>query len=93
MADPKSWNPWHGCRRYSEGFGGDRPCHYEWIRRVSDDCTKYRVNFTVNAIGSHFVKDGRMHLIDSQQERGRQTYRSGLSRFFSKPTPMNVTRN
>ena len=24
MADPKSWNPWHGCRRYSEGFGGDR---------------------------------------------------------------------
>lgn len=68
-----------------EGFGGDRPCHYEWIRRVSDDCTKYRVNFTVNAIGSHFVKDGRMYLIDSQQEQGRQAYRSGLSRFFGKP--------
>lgn len=68
-----------------EGLGGDRPCHYEWIRRVSDDCTKYRVNFTVNAIGSHFVKDGRMYLIDSQQEQGRQAYRSGLSRFFGKP--------
>jgi protein gp37 len=68
-----------------EGFGGDRPCHYEWIRRVSDDCTKYRVNFTVNAIGSHFVKEGRMYLIDSQQEQGRQAYRSGLSRFFGKP--------
>ena len=68
-----------------DGFGGDRPCHYEWIRRVSDDCTKYRVNFTVNAIGSHFVKEGRMYLIDSQQEQGRQAYRSGLSRFFGKP--------
>ena len=68
-----------------EGFGGDRPCHYEWIRRVSDDCTKYRVNFTVNAIGSHFVKDGRVYLIESQQEQGRQAYRSGLSRFFGKP--------
>ena len=68
-----------------EGFGGDRPCHYEWIRRVSDDCTKYRVNFTVNAIGSHFVKEGKMYLIDSQQEQGRQAYRSGLSRFFGKP--------
>jgi len=67
-----------------EGFGGDRPCHYEWIRRVSEDCTKYRVNFTVNAIGSHFVKDGRTYHIDSQQEQGRQAYRSGLSRFFSK---------
>ena len=68
-----------------EGFGGDRPCHYEWIRRVSDDCTKYRVNFTVNAIGSHFVKDGRTYHIDSQQEQARQAYRSGLSRFFGKP--------
>ena len=71
-----------------EGFGGDRPCHYEWIRRVSDDCTKYRVNFTVNAIGSHFVKDGRTYHIDSQQEQGRQAYRSGLSRFFGKPKYM-----
>jgi len=68
-----------------EGFGGDRPCHYEWIRRVSDDCTKYCVNFTVNAIGSHFVKDGRMYHINSQQEQGRQAYRSGLSRFFGTP--------
>jgi len=68
-----------------EGFGGDRPCHYEWIRHVSDDCTKYHVNFTVNAIGSHFVKDGRTYHIDSQQEQGRQAYRSGLSRFFGKP--------
>ena len=68
-----------------EGFGGDRPCQYEWIRRVSDDCTKYRVNFTVNAIGSHFVKDGRTYHIDSHQEQGRQAYRSGLSLFFGKP--------
>ena len=68
-----------------EGFGGNRPCHYEWIRRVSDDCTKYHVNFTVNAIGSYFVKDGRTYHIDSQQKQGRQAYRSGLSRFFGKP--------
>ena len=26
-----------------------------------------------------------MYLIDSQQEQGRQAYRSGLSRFFGKP--------
>ena len=35
-----------------EGFGCGRPSHYEWIRRVSGDCTNYRVNFTVNAIGN-----------------------------------------
>ena len=31
------------------------------------------------------MKDGRLYLIDSQQEQGRQAYRSGLSRFFGKP--------
>lgn len=71
-----------------EGFGGNRPCHYEWIKRVSDDCQKYRVNFTVDAIGSHFVKDGKMYHLDSQELQGKQAYRSGLSHFFSKPKYM-----
>ncbi len=68
-----------------EGFGFHRPCHYEWIKRVSDDCLKYRVNFTVNAIGSVFVKDGKTYKIDSQELQGKQAYRSGLSHFFAQP--------
>ena len=67
-----------------EGFGFNRPCHYEWIRRVSDDCARYRVNFTLNAIGSVFVKDGKTYHIDSQELQGRQAYRSGLSHFFDR---------
>jgi len=61
------------------------PCHYEWIKRVSDDCLKYRVNFTIDALGSHFVKDGRMYHLDSQELQGKQAFRSGLSHFFRKP--------
>lgn len=68
-----------------EGFGFHRPCHYEWIKRVSDDCAQYRVNFIVNAIGSVFVKDGRTYHIDSQQEQGRQAFRSHLSHFYARP--------
>ena len=68
-----------------EGFGFNRPCHYEWIKRVSDDCARYKVNFTLNAIGSVFVKDGKTYRIDSQELQGKQAYRSGLSHFFGKP--------
>jgi protein gp37 len=68
-----------------EGFGFHRPCHYNWIKRVSDDCALHHVNFTVNAIGSVFVKDGKTYHIDSQLEQARQAYRSGLSHFFGKP--------
>lgn len=68
-----------------EGFGFHRPCHYEWIKQVSDDCARHRVNFTLNAIGSVFVKDGKTYHIETQEMQGRQAYKSGLSHFFGKP--------
>ena len=41
-----------------EGFGGKRPCQYDWVKKVSEDCERYRVNLAFNATGSVFVKDG-----------------------------------
>lgn len=69
-----------------EGFGGRRPCHYEWVRQISQDCMHYRVNFTFNATGAVFVKDGKRYLIDGQVLQAKQAYFSGLSCFFSSPT-------
>lgn len=68
-----------------EGFGGHRPCHYEWVKKVSDDCRKYQVNFTFNATGSLFVMNGRSYHLDGQLLQGQQAYKSGLSCFFRKP--------
>ena len=36
-------------------------------------------------LGGHFVKDGRMYHLDSQELQGMQAFRSGLSHFFRKP--------
>ena len=68
-----------------EGFGGKRPCHYEWVKNISDTCLKYRVNFTFNATGAVFVKDGKTYHIKLQRIQAIQAFRSGLSHFFSKP--------
>ena len=68
-----------------EGFGGRRPCRYEWVKDISDNCARHQVNFTWNATGAIFVKDGRRYHIDSQLVQGLQAYKSGLSRFYQKP--------
>ena len=67
-----------------ESFGGQRPCHYEWVKKISDDCKKYRVNFTFNSTGSVFVKNGRTYHLELKEIQAKQAYLSGLSHFFNK---------
>lgn len=67
-----------------EEFGGKRPCHYEWIRQISDECEKYKVNFTVNSIGTVFVKEGKTYYMDRQDLQGKQAYLAGLSHFYQQ---------
>lgn len=68
-----------------EGFGGRRPCRYEWVKKVSDDCRRYNVNFTFNATGSTFIMNGRIYRLNGQLLQAQQAYKSGLSCFFKKP--------
>ena len=68
-----------------EGFGGRRPCCYEWVKKVSEDCRKYRVNLAFNATGAVFVMNGRTYHLDGQLLQGQQAYKSGLSCFFGQP--------
>ncbi len=68
-----------------EGFGGRRPCRYEWIEAVSRACEENRVNLIVNYVGSVFYKDGTRYELETLQEQGRWAYRSGLGRFFGRP--------
>ncbi|MBQ7496710.1 MAG: DUF5131 family protein [Selenomonas sp.] len=68
-----------------EGFGGRRPCRYEWVKAASDACRRYHVNFTFNATGSVFIMNGKTYNIDGQLLQAEQAYKSGLSCFFGKP--------
>ena len=159
MADPKSWNPWHGCRRYSEGckfcymFVLDKAHHVPessteivrtkmfgkplemtrkgWYKTaVSTNRLPSGYTLRVNMTSDTFLEEAdgwrtemwsiirrRPDVIfyiltkrvprimeclpedwgdgyenvdlnmtcETQQEQGRQAYRSGLSRFFGKP--------
>ena len=69
-----------------EGFGIHRECRYEWVKKVSDDCYKYKVNFIFNSTGTNFVKDGKHYHLKGQKITAKQAYKSMLSHYFGRPT-------
>ena len=44
-----------------EDYDGARPCHYEWVKALHDECREYNTTFVFCNLGSCFVKDGKTY--------------------------------
>ncbi|MDE6725295.1 MAG: phage Gp37/Gp68 family protein [Ruminiclostridium sp.] len=73
-----------------ENYGGARPCHYEWVKALHDECKAYNVTFVFCGTGRRFVKDGRMYNIENSTVQNQQAYKSGLS-FKGKTVKYELT--
>ena len=73
-----------------ENYDGARPCHYEWVKALHDECEKYNVTFVFCGTGRRFVKDGRLYKIEENVLQSAQAFRSGLS-FQGKPIEFRLT--
>ena len=62
-----------------ENYDGARPCHYEWVKTLSDQCRRHDVQFNFIETGTVFVKDGRSYRIPDKRVQSRQAALSGLS--------------
>lgn len=62
-----------------ENYTGARPCHYEWVKVLRDECASYDVSFIFCGTGRRFVKDGRLYRIEGQGLQSEQAHLSGLS--------------
>ena len=62
-----------------ENYDGARPCHYEWVKQLSDQCRRYDVTFCFVETGTLFVKDGKTYHIPDKRTQSRQAFLSGLS--------------
>lgn len=61
-----------------ENYDGARPCRYEWVKSLSDQCRMFRVPFTFCGTGNIFIKDDRVyHVCKAYQDI--MALRSGLS--------------
>ena len=73
-----------------ENYGGARPCHYEWVKALCDECVAYDVTFVFCGTGRRFVKDGKQYRIEGNGIQSEQAYRSGLS-YHGKPIDFKLT--
>ena len=69
-----------------ENYDGARPCHYEWVKRLHDECVAADVTFAFIETGNYYVKNGETRFIKSKIRQTQIAYAEGLSH---KGKPMN----
>ncbi len=60
-----------------ENYEGERPCRYEWIESLRDQCARHDIPFRFCGTGNVFIKDGKTYRIPRAYHRV-QAIRSGL---------------
>lgn len=61
-----------------ENYEGMRPLHYEWVKKIYDQCIANNVDFIFGQTGNVFVKDGRTYHIRDTKTQIDQALASGL---------------
>ena len=61
-----------------ENYGGARPCHFEWVKALRDECAEFDVTFVFCGTGRVFVKDGRTYHLEGHLQ-SEQARKSGMS--------------
>lgn len=67
-----------------ENYDGARPCHFDWVKLLRQECVDNNVTFVFCGTGRRFVKDGRLYKIEGNGLQSQQAYKSGMS-FQGKP--------
>lgn len=61
-----------------ENYDGARPCRYEWVKSLYDQCVKCNVRFEFYETGYKFIKDNKLYTIPRLLQR-EQALKSGLT--------------
>lgn len=73
-----------------ENYDGSRPCNYDWVKVLYEQCKSHDVTFNFIETGSVFIKDGKTYHIPGKQVQSQQAYRSGLQ-YKGKPIEFKLT--
>lgn len=75
-----------------ENYGGARPCRYEWVKGLSDECKRFDVTFAFIETGNYYVKNGKTTYIQDKIRQARIAYEEGLF-YRGKPINFSLTDN
>ncbi len=72
-----------------ENYEGARPCDYEWIKSIHEECVEHGVSFCFFETGTHFIKDGKKYFLPKKAIQSKMARKSGLS-FEAKKRDFNL---
>ena len=67
-----------------ENYGGTRPCDFDWVKALREECVSRDITFCFMETGTVFIKDGTKYSIRSKQLQNSQAARSGMT-YQGKP--------
>lgn len=62
-----------------ENYDGARPCHFEWVQALHEECVAANVTFNFIETGTVFVKDGKTYRLPSKRLQSRMAHKSGMN--------------
>lgn len=72
-----------------ENYDGARPCHFEWVTSLRQECVNYNVTFCFIETGTIFVKDGKTYRMPDKRVQSEMAYKSGMN-YRGKPIEFSL---
>ena len=67
-----------------ENYGGSRPCDFDWVKALREECVSHDITFCFMETGTAFIKDGVKYRIKDKRQQTVQACRSGMN-YQGKP--------
>lgn len=75
-----------------ENYDGSRPCDFEWVKTLREECVRHDITFAFIETGTVFIKDGKIYRIPNKQIQAQQAYKSGMG-YQGKPIEFKLCDN
>ena len=73
-----------------ENYGGRRPCRFEWVRDLREECVLRDITFCFLETGTVFIMDGKQYTLKDKRLQTRQAFRSGMN-YEGRPIHFKLT--
>jgi len=67
-----------------ENYGGRRPCDFDWVKSLREECEARDITFCFMETGTVFIKDGKKYVLKGKRLQTGQALKSGMN-YQGKP--------
>ena len=67
-----------------ENYGGMRPCSFDWVKTLREECVSRDITFCFLETGTVFIKDGRQYVLRGKRLQTNQALKAGMN-YEGKP--------